>query len=316
MCSISKLRLTRTATLIAFRSASYTPHQSDARCSAQSSPGCLVACRRPGSWVATESPFSAWSYDKIPTRLEEAYGMPNLAAESASGGLRGNIMRTPGTAPAKLRGEGLMNEAAASAGADPIQFRINHITDQRLIDILNATAKARGMGASSLAAPARAQNRQRFRDRPRPMHRPFATTPYWVGIAEIAVTPSTGAVQVTKFAIGVDCGKIINPRQLDRCMKSGVVMGLSEALKEEVTFDKSKVTSTNWTRYKILTMEERPRSRSSRSPAMIRLRRRLRRPLTRLALQQSLPLLRRHRRPRSPHPAHPRVRDDAAQSPA
>jgi nicotinate dehydrogenase subunit B len=74
---------------------------------------------------------------------------------------------------------------------------------------------------------------------------------YWVGIAEIAVTPSTGAVQVTKFAIGVDCNKIINPRQLDRCMKSGVVMGLREALKEEGTFDKSKVTSTNWTRHKI-----------------------------------------------------------------
>jgi nicotinate dehydrogenase subunit B len=37
-----------------------------------------------------------------------------------------------------------MNEAAASAGADPIQFRINHITEQRLIDILNATAKAAG----------------------------------------------------------------------------------------------------------------------------------------------------------------------------
>jgi hypothetical protein len=32
-------------------------------------------------------------------------------------------------------------------------------------------------------------------------------------------------------------------------MKSGVVMGLSEALKEEVTFDKSRVTSTNWDRY-------------------------------------------------------------------
>ena len=41
-------------------------------------------------------------------------------------------------------------------------------------------------------------------------------------------------------------------------MKSGVIMGLSEALKEEVTFDKGKVTSTNWNRYKILTMEEMP----------------------------------------------------------
>jgi len=81
---------------------------------------------------------------------------------------------------------------------------------------------------------------------------------YWVGIAEVAVTPATGAVQVTKFTIGTECGKVINPRQLDRCMKSGVVMGLSEALKEEVTFDQEKVTSTNWSRYKILTMEETP----------------------------------------------------------
>ena len=41
-------------------------------------------------------------------------------------------------------------------------------------------------------------------------------------------------------------------------MRSGIVMGLSEALKEEVTFDKSRVTSTNWSRYKILTMQEMP----------------------------------------------------------
>jgi CO/xanthine dehydrogenase Mo-binding subunit len=81
---------------------------------------------------------------------------------------------------------------------------------------------------------------------------------YWVGIAEISVTPATGAIAVTRFTIGADCGKVINPRQLDRCMKSGVAMGLSEALKEEVTFDKEKVTSTNWTRYPILTMEELP----------------------------------------------------------
>jgi nicotinate dehydrogenase subunit B len=81
---------------------------------------------------------------------------------------------------------------------------------------------------------------------------------YWVGIAEVAVVRATGAVRVTKFTIGADCGKVINPRQLDCCMKSGVVMGLSEALKEEVTFDKGKVTSTDWNRYKILTMEEMP----------------------------------------------------------
>jgi CO/xanthine dehydrogenase Mo-binding subunit len=79
-----------------------------------------------------------------------------------------------------------------------------------------------------------------------------------VGIAEATVAPATGAVRVTKFTIGCEHGKIINPRQLERCMKSGVVMGLSEAPKEEVTFDRSKLRSTNWSRYKILMMEEKP----------------------------------------------------------
>jgi nicotinate dehydrogenase subunit B len=212
-------------------------------------PCCKV---KPGGWVATE-----WPYDKIENRLEEAYGMPNLGAESVSGGLRGNIMRTPGQRQQNFALEGFINEAAASAGADPIQFRLEHTTDQRLVDILNATAKAAGWEP---------------RPSPRQGIRKKGSTPligrgvcimlranaYWVGIAEIAVVPETGALRVRKFTIGVEPGKIINPRQLDRCMKSGVVMGLSEALKEEVIFDKSKVTSTNWDRYKILTMEEMP----------------------------------------------------------
>jgi nicotinate dehydrogenase subunit B len=238
--------------LIAVHSAFYSPHMFDPRPLGALLAGMPCNTSKPAGWIATE-----WPYDKIQNRLEEAYGMPSLGAESVSGGLRGNIMRTPGQRQQNFALEGLINEAAVSASADPIQFRIDHTTDQRLIDILNATAKAAGW-------------------EPRPSPHPTAhrtgTAPvtgrgvcimvrsnaYWVGIAEVVVAPASGKVQVTKFAIGVDCGKIINPRQLDRCMKSGVVMGLSEALKEEVTFDKGKVTSTNWSRYKILTMEEMP----------------------------------------------------------
>jgi CO/xanthine dehydrogenase Mo-binding subunit len=238
--------------LIAVHSASYAPHMFDPRPLGALLAGMPCNTSKPGGFLATE-----WTYDKIQNRLEEAYGMPNLGAESVSGGLRGNIMRTPGQRQQNFALEGLINEAAISAKADPIQFRIDHTTEQRLIDILNATAKA----AEWQARPS-----------PHPEARKTGTGPvagrgvcimlrsnaYWVGIAEIVVFPATGKVQVTKFTIGADCGKVINPRQLDRCMKSGVVMGLSEALKEEVTFDTGKVTSTNWSRYKILTMEETP----------------------------------------------------------
>jgi CO/xanthine dehydrogenase Mo-binding subunit len=238
--------------IIALHSAQYSPHMFDPRPLGALLAGLPTATSKPGNWVATE-----WPYDKIVNRLEDAYGMPNLAGDSANGGLRGNIMRTPGQRQQNFALEGLINEAAAAAGADPIEYRLAHTSDERMISLLNATAKAAN-----------------WETRPSPHHgaRRTGSTPvtgrgvcvmirenaYWVGIAEVSVVPSGGEVKVTKFTIGGEPGKIINPRQLDRCMKSGVVMGLSEALKEEVTFDKSKVTSTNWSRYKILTMEEMP----------------------------------------------------------
>ncbi len=147
----------------------------------------------------------------------------------------------------------MINEAAAAAHADPIQFRLQHTSDPRLIKILNATADAAGWESRPSPHPgARKTGKEPVTGRGVCIM--VRANGYWVGIAEVAVTPATGVVQVTKFTLGVECGKIINPRQLDRCMHGGLVMGLGEALKEEVTFDKEKVTSTDWSRYQILTM--------------------------------------------------------------
>jgi nicotinate dehydrogenase subunit B len=236
----------------ALHSVQYSPHMEDPRPVGALLAGMPCAASKPGNSVDTE-----WPYDKIVNRLEEAYGMPNLADDSAYGGLRGNIMRTPGQRQQNFALEAFINEAAAAAGVDPIEFRLAHTTDERLINLLHATAEAanwetrpsphhaaRRSGSTSIAG--------------RGVCIMIRSNAYWVGIAEVSVVPSTGALKVTKFTIGCEPGNIINPRQLDRCMKSGVVMGLSEALKEEVTFDKSKVTSTNWSSYKILTMGEIP----------------------------------------------------------
>jgi nicotinate dehydrogenase subunit B len=238
--------------VVALQSAFYSPHMFDPRPIGALLAGMPCSTSKPGGWIATE-----WPYEKIQTRLEQAYGGKNLGADENSAGLRGNIMRTPGQRQQNFALESLMNEMAAVAKADPIQFRKDHTTEPRLLELLDATAKAanweprpsphrgaRKIGSSAVHG--------------RGVCIMLRENAYWVGIAEIEVIPATGALKVTKFTIGVDPGKVINPRQLDRCMKSGVAMGLSEALKEEVTFDKSKVTSTNWSRYKILTMEELP----------------------------------------------------------
>jgi CO/xanthine dehydrogenase Mo-binding subunit len=233
----------------------YSPHMFDARPLGGILAGMPAGTTRPGGFLATE-----WPYDKIENRLEQVYGMPNIGAESPLGGLRGLIMRTPGQRQQNFALESLINEAAAAVNADPIQFRLHHTTDQRLIDILKATAKA----AAWEERPSPHANARRTGSEPltgRGVAIMVRANGYWVGIAEVMVTPVTGAVQVTKFTIGVECGKIINPRQLNRCMKGGVVMGLGEALKEEVTFDRQRVTSTDWSSYKILTMAEMPEIR-------------------------------------------------------
>ena len=236
----------------AVHSAFYSPHMLDARPLGAILAGMPAGTTKPGGFLATE-----WPYDKIENRLEQVYAMANLGAESPSGGLRGLIMRTPGQRQQNFALESLINEAAAAANADPIQFRLQHTTDARLIDILKATAKA----AEWVTRPSPHPNARRSGTDPvtgRGVCIMIRAGGYWAGIAEIVVTPATGVVQVTKFTIGVECGKIINPRQLDRCMKGGLVMGLGEALKEEVTFDTGKVTSTDWSSYKILTMQEMP----------------------------------------------------------
>jgi nicotinate dehydrogenase subunit B len=238
--------------LAAVQCAFHSPHMMDARLLGGMLAGMPAGIEKPGGFLALE-----WPYDKIENRLEQAYSMPNVCSDSAYGGIRGLIMRTPGQRQQNFALESLINEAAAAAQADPIQFRLQHTSDERLINVLNATATAAGWHSRPSPCP----GARRTGSDPLP-GRGVAViireNAYWAGIAEVMVTPSTGTVQVTNFTIGVECGKVINPRQLERCMRGGVVMGLSEALKEEVTFDTEKITSTDWRRYNILTMQETP----------------------------------------------------------
>jgi CO/xanthine dehydrogenase Mo-binding subunit len=247
-----KVGLDRNGRLIGFSSDCYSPHQSDGRLLGALLAGAPSVSPKTDNWVSTE-----WPYDKIPGILEQAFGMPNLGADTASGGLRGNIMRTPLQRQQNFGLESIVNEAAAAVGVDPVQFRLDHTSDQRLIDILTATAKSAGW----VARPSPGPGARRTGSSPlvgRGVGVMIRTNAYWAGIAEIEVTPSTGVITVTKFTLGVDAGKVINPKRLELVAGGGLAMGLGEALKEEVTFDRSKVTSTDWNSYRILTMAEMP----------------------------------------------------------
>src|ERR1700721_1725318 len=61
-----------------------------------------------------------------------------------------------------------------------------------------------------------------------------------------------------KFTVGDDCGQIINPDGLVKCVEGNIVQGVSRALWEEVTFDRNAVTSIDWITYPILDITETP----------------------------------------------------------
>ena len=86
----------------------------------------------------------------------------------------------------------------------------------------------------------------------------FRDGTYWACVCQIAVTPSTGAIEVEKYTIAVDPGIVVNPMQLKRQVEGGAVMGISHALLEEVTFDESGITQDDWSTYPILTMADIP----------------------------------------------------------
>ncbi len=166
-------------------------------------------------------------------------------------------MRTPGQYQQNYPRELAFSEAAALAGADPIQFRIDHAKEERLINVLKQVRDASGW--TRVPRLARAQNL--------PVQLPFSgrgvsvmfrSGTYWACVCEIAVTPSTGAIAVEKYTIAVDPGIVVNPAQLKRQVEGGAMMGISHALYEEAMFDESGITSRDWNTYPIAKMTDTP----------------------------------------------------------
>jgi len=77
-------------------------------------------------------------------------------------------------------------------------------------------------------------------------------------IAEVDIDRSSGKIWARKFTVAHDCGQIINPDGLVKCIEGNIVQGISRTLWEEVTFDQKAVTSIDWLTYPILDITETP----------------------------------------------------------
>jgi nicotinate dehydrogenase subunit B len=209
------------------------------------------------SWVATVA--TIWPYDKVPNVHELGHNAapPGQVQSPYKVGMRIHSSRTPSQRQQNFALESAVNEAAALAGADPIAFRLAHTTDPRLIAVLNALKTAHGWETRPSPNP-KASATSATAVKGQGMGVMVRSGGHWAAAADITVVPKTGKVTVDKYTVVLEPGIVVNPLQMKRITEGGSVMGISETLYEQVAFNKSTITSTDWATYPIMRMLNLP----------------------------------------------------------
>jgi nicotinate dehydrogenase subunit B len=144
--------------------------------------------------------------------------------------------------------ECFMDELSAHAKTDPVAYRLRHLREPRIVDVVKAAAQAAKWDA-------RPSPKSDLRHGQIANGRGIACVAYegdngYVAlIAEVDVNVESGRVQAKRFVVAQDCGPISNLAGLRNQIEGGVLQGLSRALSEEVTWDDRQITSTNWSTY-------------------------------------------------------------------
>ncbi|HET7440397.1 MAG TPA: molybdopterin cofactor-binding domain-containing protein, partial [Terriglobales bacterium] len=186
------------------------------------------------------------------------YGFPNVrtvAHRLAETPLRPSWIRAPGRMQNTFANEGFMDELAAAAGVDPLEFRLQYINDVRGTDLLKRLAT---LAKWEPRTSRKAESGDLVTGRGISYVKYELSRTYVGAVATVDVNRKSGEIHARHFAIVQDCGQIINPDGVKNQIEGCVLQTLSRTLKEEVTFDRSKVTSVNWASYPILTFPEIP----------------------------------------------------------
>jgi nicotinate dehydrogenase subunit B len=171
---------------------------------------------------------------------------------------RPSWIRTPGRMQNTFANECFLDEIAAAAKADPLEFRVKHTdpADERGLEVLDRLARLAQW--EPRPSPQNPVNGNVVRGRGCSYVKYELVRTYIGAVAEVEVDRATGEIRVSKFYVVHDCGQIINPNGVKAQIEGCVIQTVSRTLKEELTFDRGMVTSLDWASYPILTFPEVP----------------------------------------------------------
>jgi CO/xanthine dehydrogenase Mo-binding subunit len=204
--------------------------------------------------------FADWGVRSPAYRFRNLHAVAHVVPSffDTTSPLRSTHLRDPEGPATSFAVESFIDEVAAAAGADPIEFRLKYIDERRARAALASVAEKAhwdhrpspkkqaggGNGGNVVAGRGVALSTR--------------NGTYVGTIAEVEVNRRSGGVRVTRLVCSHDCGLIVNPEALKRTIEGNLIQSMSRALKEEVTFDRSHVTSVDWTSYPVVRSSDIP----------------------------------------------------------
>ena len=215
--------------------------------------GDLLAGRHLGSAFAPSPPSPGSQPDGLGDRNSiPLYTLPNAKVTYhflPGMPLRVSALRSLGAYANVFSIESFMDELARVAGADPVAFRLKHMADPRARDVIALAAEKFGWsGFQRRAGRGRGFAFARYKNQ----------AGYAAMACEVEVGRDSGDVKLLRVVAAVDSGEVVNPDGIRNQIEGGIIQSASWTLTEEVTFDRTRITSRDWAGYPILRFPQMP----------------------------------------------------------
>ncbi|TMB35986.1 MAG: xanthine dehydrogenase family protein molybdopterin-binding subunit [Deltaproteobacteria bacterium] len=204
--------------------------------------------QRPGSARNIPQPAGGGDRNAIPLYVFPRQRVVNHLLPDMP--VRVSALRTLGAYANVFAIESFMDELALAAGADPVEFRLRHLSDPRAKAVIETVAAKAGWRPGARGGDGRGRGIGFAK------YKNLAT--YVAVVAEVEVDRESGEVKVPRAWAAADAGLVVNPDGLSNQIEGGVIQSTSWTLREAVEFDGTRILTGDWANYQILRMPEVP----------------------------------------------------------
>jgi isoquinoline 1-oxidoreductase len=145
--------------------------------------------------------------------------------------------------------EVFMDELAAAAGADPLNFRRSHLENPRLRAVLDtAASQFHWQELANRREPNTAMGLACGTEK----------GSYVAACVEVALNRKQHTLKVRRICEAFECGAIVNPANLLAQVQGAIIMGLGAALREEIQFEDGKLLNASFGEYRVPRLDDVP----------------------------------------------------------